>query len=135
MDTQLWDIFDVFFKDALDTSSTYTTLTNSKLHYPIDVKETTSGIQFDVAIVGAEKKDVIIETENDILRIIYPNNENKDSTEKYLYKGITRKSFNFNWKLGGKFDVAQTVAAMDKGLLTIKIPYTKNATKKRVEIV
>jgi HSP20 family molecular chaperone IbpA len=130
-DLQLWDIFDVLFKDALDTSSTFTTLTNTKIHYPVDVTETSTGIQFDVAIVGAEKKDVVIETENDILRIVYTH---KDSTEKYLYHGITRKSFNFSWKLGGKFDASMIDASMDKGLLTIRIPYTKNAIKKRVEI-
>lgn len=125
-------IFDVLFKDFLDTTSLFTPVTQAKFHYPVDVIETKEGIEFDFAVVGVEKKDVRLEIDNDILRIVYENNQTRDG--QYIYKGITRKSFNFAWKLGGRFDTSQVEATLDKGILNVKIPFTKAAVKKTVTI-
>lgn len=127
-------IFDVLFKDFMDTTSLFTPVTQAKFHYPVDVTETKEGIEFDFAVVGVEKKDVKLEIDNDVLRISYDNNQNAPAENKVIYKGITRKSFNFAWKLGGRFDTSQVVAALDKGILNVKIPFTKAAIKKLVTI-
>lgn len=125
-------IFDILFRDVLDATSLFSPVNQAKFHYPVDVIETSDGIEFDFAVVGVDKKDIKLEIDNDTLKIIYENNQNRDG--QYIYKGITRKSFNFAWKLGGRFDTTQVVAAMDKGILNIKIPFTKAAIKKVVTI-
>jgi HSP20 family protein len=129
-------IFDVLFKDILDnTTSSFNPVSNTKFHYPIDIKETPDGIVFELAIVGVDKKEISIEIENDVLKIGYENKPNDDINNpcRYLYKGITRKSFNFAWKLGGRFDTTKVEAGMDQGILSITIPYV-DVVKKVVEI-
>jgi HSP20 family protein len=127
-------ILDVFFRDMLDNSIAFSPIREAKFHYPVDIKETQTGIEFDFAIVGVEKRNVSIEVDNDVLKISYENKNDQKDEGNYIHRGITRKSFNFAWKLGGKYDTSQVEAAMDKGILNIKIPYTKNAVKKLIEI-
>jgi molecular chaperone IbpA len=131
----LFDIFDILFKDALDTSSVFSPIQEAKFHYPVDIKTTDEGVQFEFAIVGVDKKDVQIEVEDEKLMVIYNNKASPpEDLARYIHKGITKKSFNFTWKLGGKFDSSNIDATMDKGLLTIKIPYNKTSAKKLIGI-
>ena len=56
------------------------------------------------------------------------------SEQDYIHKGIARRSFNLGWKISPKCDIKKISATMDKGLLSIFIPFTKEATPKSVTI-
>lgn len=130
----IFNPFDVLFKDFLDSTTPFSIISEAKFHYPVDIKETDNGIQFDLAIVGVDKKDVNIVVEDGCLKVSYDNKNDQET--KYLHRGITRKSFNFAWKLGSRFNFDAIEAFMDKGILSIKIPYDENnKSRKEIKII
>jgi HSP20 family protein len=135
--TTLWDDFDVLFRDIFDNSVGFSLINQAKIHYPVDIKSHDLGVDIDIAIVGVDKKDVKIEMEDDVLHVSYKN-ESKDlydTKPNYLHRGITRKAFDFAWKLSSKLDSSKIKAEMDKGILSIKIPYSAEKQKRAIEVL
>lgn len=131
-----WDDFDVLFRDFFDTRSKFSQIPQTHFTYPVDIISKQNGININIAIVGVEKKDVQIFMEDDVLRVSYKHPdvpENKDET--YIQRGITRRSFDFAWKLSSKLDSKNINATMDKGILSIAILYKADKEKRNIEIV
>ena len=134
------DPFDLLYKDFFDTNKGfYSFFDIEKISYPVDIKETDNSIEFDIAVVGLDKKDIKIEVkDNDMLCISYEKKKElhgcENPNEKYLYKGITSKSFNMAWRIGNKFDLSKLDAKMDKGMLKINIPIAPEKQAKFIEI-
>ncbi|MCK9574629.1 MAG: Hsp20/alpha crystallin family protein [Candidatus Pacearchaeota archaeon] len=128
--------FEVLFKDFFNTESMFNIAQESKYSYPVDIKETKEGLQFDIAAIGLTSDDIDIAVESDILRV--SNDKKSGDTvsdeDHYIHRGITRRSFNLGWKIGSQFDLKQIVAVMDKGLLTIKVPRSESAAPIKVNI-
>ena len=60
--------------------------------------------------------------------------EEKDDI-KYIHHGMTRKSFNFSWKLDSfKYDLDKTGVTLKNGILKIIVPISKKAQAKKLEI-
>lgn len=133
----LWNEFDVLFRDIFDSSMGFSQINQTKFHYPVDIRSTVDGVYIDIAIVGVDKKDINIDMEDDILRVSYKNNENVyDSDEdKWIHRGITRKSFDFAWKLSSKLDSKKIEASVDKGILSLKIPYSEEKQKRKIDVL
>jgi HSP20 family protein len=104
-----------------------------KVNYPTDVYETEDGINFELAVVGLDSKDINIEIQGDSLRIKY-NKEKHDDEAKYIYKGIAKRSFDLAWKVSSKFDLTKLEAQLEKGLLTIHVPFAETAKTKTIQI-
>jgi HSP20 family molecular chaperone IbpA len=134
---QIEDAFteaDLLFKNVFDASSTFDSIVHTKLNYPVDISETDKGLLFEVAVVGLDKKDISIKTESNVLRISYVKPELKEEYPKYIYRGISRRSFDFSFKISARYDVFKVKANMDKGLLSIEIPFSLDAEPKEVKI-
>jgi len=134
------DPTDLLFRDFFETESFFDSMfQRNKLSYPVDIKETKEGLEFDVAVVGLDKKDIKIEVkDNNTLSISYTkedNKEDKKENEDYLYKGITSKAFNLAWRINSKFDLTKLNAKLDKGLLKISIPLAPESKPKEIEII
>jgi HSP20 family molecular chaperone IbpA len=125
------DQFDLLWRDFFNTSSTFTDLLQ-KVSHPTDIYETEEGIVFDVAAVGLNKEDIEILTEGDTLRITYQKKDTPDT--QVIYKGIKKGSFDLGWKLASKFDLSKLTAKLDKGLLTISVPFSEQKQVKKVQI-
>ena len=125
---------DLLFKNVFDSSSTFDSVLNTKLNYPVDISETDKGLVFEVAVVGLDKKDLTIKTEANTLRISYVKPEAKVEQPKYIHRGISRRSFDFSFKISARYDVSKVKANMDKGLLTIEVPFSAEAEPKEVKI-
>jgi HSP20 family molecular chaperone IbpA len=125
---------DLLFKNVFDSSSTFDSILNTKLHYPVDITETDNGLLFEVAVVGLDKKDISIKTESNILRISYTKPELKEEQLVYVYRGISRRSFDLSFKISARYDVSKIKATMGKGLLSIEIPFSLDAEPKEVKI-
>lgn len=134
-----WDDFDVLFRDFFDTRSKFSQIPQTNFSYPVDIISKQEGIVINIAIVGVEKKDVNISLEDDILRVSYQHPEvpdpNEQSKETYLHRGITRRSFDFAWKLSSKLDSTNINATMDKGILQIILLYKEDQSKRNIQIV
>ena len=118
------DQFDLLWRDLFNSTSHFADITN-KITHPTDIYETENGIVFDIAAVGLNKEDIEIVTEGDILRIRYKKEDSKEE-RNVVYKGIKRSSFDLAWKVAPKFDLSKAEAKMEKGLLSIEVPFSES---------
>jgi HSP20 family protein len=118
------DQFDLLWRDLFNSTSHFADITN-KITHPTDIYETENGIVFEIAAVGLNKEDIEIVTEGDVLRIKYKK-EDKQDERNIVYKGIKRSSFDLAWKVASKFDLSKADAKMDKGLLSIEVPFSES---------
>ena len=126
---------DLLFRNFFDTGTTFQSYTENKPNYPVDIFTTDEGLAFNIAAVGIDKKEIEIETTDNTLKVIYEKGQNDAPSEfDYIHRGIARRAFNLGWKISPKCDISKISATMDKGLLSIFIPYTKEATPKSVTI-
>ena len=126
---------DLLFRNFFDTNTTFQSYTENKPNYPVDIFTTDEGLAFNIAAVGIDKKEIEIETTDNTLKVIYEKSQDDAPSEQdYIHRGIARRAFNLGWKISPKCDISKISATMDKGLLSIFIPYTKEATPKSVTI-
>lgn len=129
------DPTDLLFRDFFERESVFDSMfERPKLSYPVDIKETKNGLEFDVAVVGLDKKDIKIEIKDDNTLYLSYVKEKTEEEEDYLYKGITNKAFNLAWKINSKFDLNKLEAKLDKGLLKISVPLAPKKESKEIEI-
>ena len=131
-ETFLFNDFDLVWKNLFDQKSSYLPVRTNKINYPVDIYKTDNGIQFEIAAVGKDKSDIEIITEGETLRIKYQ----KDVEEQrdFIHKGIASRNFDFAWKISKELDLSKAEAIMEKGLLLISIPYTKDRAPKQIVI-
>ena len=126
---------DLLFRNFFDTNTTFQSYTENKPNYPVDIFTTDEGLAFNIAAVGIDKKEIEIETTDNTLKVIYEKSQDDAPSEQdYIHRGIARRAFNLGWKISPKCDISKISATMDKGLLSIFIPFTKEATPKSVTI-
>ena len=126
------DPFDIVWKNFFDVNSTFNTFEN-KINYPVDILETENGLRFELAVVGLSEADLDIQVDGDTLRITYEKPETEE-IKTYLQKGIAKRSFDLAWKVASKFELSKLDASLDKGLLTLNIPYAAEKAPKKIEI-
>jgi HSP20 family molecular chaperone IbpA len=117
------DQFDLLWRDLFNSTSHFADITN-KITHPTDIYETDKGIVFEIAAVGLNKEDIEIITEGEVLRIRYKKEDKEE--RPVIYRGIKRSSFDLAWKVASKFDLSQAEAKMEKGLLSIEVPFAES---------
>ena len=126
---------DLLFRNFFENDTTFQSYTETKPNYPVDIATTDTGLVIEIAAVGVDKKDIEIETTDNTLKVIYEKGQDDSPKEfDYIHRGIARRAFNLGWKISPKCDITKISATMDKGLLSIFIPFTKEATPKPVII-
>lgn len=124
------DEFDLLWKDLFKDSNHFSGI-SQKVSHPTDIYETPTGIAIEVAAVGLDKEEIEILTEGDILRIRY---KKPDDEKTAIYRGIKKSSFDLAWKIATKFDLGKIEAKLEKGLLTLAIPFAEERAPKKVQI-
>lgn len=131
----IFDEFDLLFRNFSNSNSSFNTIVEHKLSHPVDVYEIDSGIQIDIAAVGLKTEDVKISVEDDILKVSYKKDDDKQcKSKKCVYKGINTRSFDLGWKINVKYDLSNIDAKLDKGLLSLKIPFKPESKPQRFEV-
>ena len=131
---------DLLFKNFFDRASAFQSNLETKINHPVDIILKDEELVFEIAAVGLEKKDIELQVEDgNCLKVSYTkpsikSNDSDTDAGEYIHKGIARRSFNLGWKISPKCDIKKISATMDKGLLSIFIPFTKEATPKSVTI-
>lgn len=137
MKTQLttMDEFDLLFKNFFNGEDIFSPLRGKKLNYPVDIYESETGLNIEVAATGLKKEDINLEVEGDILSISYTKSEwNESEKVNYIHQGIAKRSFNIGYKISSKFDVSMIEAEMQNGLLKIKIPFSKQEKTSKTKL-
>ena len=126
--------FDILYQNLFKTDSSFSPI-KAKQPHPLDIYFTDEDLVFEVACTGLTKDDVKIEIEQDTLRISYTRDSDKEDLSNYIYKGLSKKSFNLAYKIASKYDLSGAQAQMDDGLLLIHIPVAEESKPKSLTIL
>jgi HSP20 family protein len=130
--------FDLLWKSFFDSNSIFKPIREKVVNHPCDVQETDNGLKIEVAAIGLTSDEIEIIVDSETLRIAYRKTEDEKEKEKneyrYLHRSIKKASFDIAWKISSKYDLAKLDASIDKGLLTLDIPFAKENKPKKIEI-
>ena len=125
--------FDILVRNFLQTAGHFRPLEESKVPHPVDIYESPNGIGIDIACTGIEKKDIEIQIQGNILRVIY-DKPKPELDSKYYHRGIAKRGFNLGWKIDNKFNLNKATATFENGLLKVEIPHAKGSELKTLQI-
>ena len=126
---------DLLFRNFFETDSLFKSFAETKPNYPVDIYSTEDGLNFDIAVVGLDKSDIKIETDNNMLKVLHEKDAEIDSDNKnYIHKGIARRAFNLGWKVSPKYNLKKIEAKLDNGLLSILVPIEPDAKPTEIKI-
>ena len=127
--------FDILVRNFFDRDLGYRPATQTKIPHPLDIYYTDEGLFFEVACTGLTKKDIDIRIEGQEISISYHKPKDDDKLhEGYIYHGLSRKSFNFGYKIAPKYDLSQASAEMENGLLKIQVPIAEQSKPQTLKI-
>lgn len=130
--------FDLLWKSFFDPSSGYRPIKEKIVSHPCDIQENDKGLRIDIAAIGLDREDLDIIVDSETLRIAYrkPSSEEAEEKNEYRYfqRSIKKAGFDIAWKISSKFDLVKLEANLDKGLLTLDIPFAKENKPKKIEI-
>ena len=139
--TRYNDPFEVLFRNFFNTESHFDRVSNSSFSHPVDIYDSKDGLVIEVAAIGVDEEDININVEDgNILRVSYKKqkSEEQSTDEKedcFIHKGIKRSSFDLGWKIGTTYNLEEVSANLDKGLLTINIPFAEKLAPKQIPII
>lgn len=127
--------FDILFRNFFKEDTTFqpTTFGNKQPH-PLDIFYDDDGLHFEIACTGLTKKDIQLEIDGDLLKIIYDKPTVEEDYTGYIYKGLAKRSFNLGYKIAAKFELEELSAEMKDGLLHIFIPIAESKKPKSIKI-
>ncbi len=90
------------------------------------------------AAVGLDKSDLDIIVDSETLRVAYRKSDDEKELEaneyRYFHRSIKKAGFDIAWKVSSKYELSKLSASLDKGLLTLEIPFAKENKPKKIEI-
>lgn len=130
--------FDLLWKSFFENNSVFKPVKEKVVNHPCDIQETDNGLRIELAAVGLDKHEIDIIVDSETLRVAYRKGEDEKQKEqneyRYLHRSIKKASFDIAWKISSKYDLAKLEATLDKGLLTLDIPFAKENKPKKVTI-
>jgi len=129
--------FDLLWKSFFSNEG-YRPIKEKVAGVPCDIQETDNGLRIELAAVGLEKSDIDIIVDSETLRVAYRKNDKEEEADKneyrYLLRTIKKSSFDLAWKISSKYNLQELEAKLDKGLLTLDIPFAKENKPTKVTI-
>lgn len=129
---------DLLWKSFFDKGAHYRPITEKAVQHPVDIQETDNGLKIEIAAVGLDKSDLDIIVDSETLRVAYRKSDEEKEAEaqeyRYFQRSIKKASFDIAWKVSSKYELAKLTASLDKGLLTLEIPFAKENKPKKIEI-
>jgi HSP20 family protein len=129
---------DLLWKSFFDKGAHYRPITEKAVQHPVDIQETDNGLKIEIAAVGLDKSDLDIIVDSETLRVAYRKSDDDKEAEaneyRYFQRSIKKASFDIAWKVSSKYELAKLTAGLDKGLLTLEIPFAKENKPKKIEI-
>ena len=129
--------FDLLWKSFFSNDG-YRPIKEKVAGIPCDIQETDNGLLIELAAVGLEKSDIDIIVDSETLRVAYRKSDKEEEAEnneyRYLLRSIKKSSFDIAWKLSSKYNLQELEAKLDKGLLTLDIPFAKENKPTKVTI-
>ncbi len=132
--TPVRSIFDDFFTLPSIIEDSY--FDSSFRNISADMWEEKDAVFVKMAIPGVKEEDLKVTVENDFITIsANTKKEEKDENDKkYYYKSMS-SSFQQTFNLPCKVDVDSSEARLENGVVTIKLPKSKEQIAREVKIV
>ena len=121
----LGNLLDFFEKD-LPSWKTTTTLNQSTLGY---TKQNDDTYQLAFNVTGIRKEDVSIDVEGNLLKIKGETKYKEDSIFKNLVSSV-----DHTIRISSNYDISQTSAEVENGILLITIPKKEEAKQKKISV-
>ena len=113
----------------------FQTPNNRIINHPVDIYEDKTGLYFDIACTGLTKKQVKVDIEGDVLKVLYSKKDlDKIEDTHFYHSGIAKRSFDLGWKIARRFDLSKIEGSMKDGLLKLLIPLTPESKPKTISI-
>lgn len=125
--------FDILFRDIFNNSNSFNFLGGKQPH-PLNIYYDENGLHFEVACTGLTKKDIQLDIEDDILKIIHEKDDDQLIHPGTIHRGLSQKAFKLAYKISSKYDLSQTEAKLENGLLEIDIPLREESKPKTIKI-
>jgi HSP20 family molecular chaperone IbpA len=127
--------FDILFHNFFHPSSGYLAAEKAKHQHPLNIFYTDDSLQFEVACTGLTKEDVMVDIEDDVLKISYNKPEEEPTIHPgTIHRGLSKRSFDLGYKISAKYDLSKADAKLENGLLEIIIPISDKAKPKSLKI-
>lgn len=129
---------DLLWKSFFEKGAQYRPITEKAVQHPVDIQETDNGLKIEIAAVGLDKSDLEIIVDSETLRVAYRKSEDDKHSEaneyRYFQRSIKKAGFDIAWKVSSKYELSKLTPTLDKGLLTLEIPFAKENKPKKIEI-
>ena len=129
---------DLLWKSFFEKGAQYRPITEKAVQHPVDIQETDNGLKIEIAAVGLDKSDLEIIVDSETLRVAYRKSEDDKQAEaneyRYFQRSIKKAGFDIAWKVSSKYELSKLTPTLDKGLLTLEIPFAKENKPKKIEI-
>lgn len=129
---------DLLWKSFFEKGAQYRPITEKAVQHPVDIQETDNGLKIEIAAVGLDKSDIDIIVDSETLRVAHRKTEDDKQAEaneyRYFQRSIKKAGFDIAWKVSSKYELSKLTASLDKGLLTLEIPFAKENKPKKIEI-
>lgn len=114
------DRFSNVFNQLFSDTQYYNAETSAATRPATNIKESEDGFELELAIPGIEKKDVIINLENNVLTI---SSEKENQSEvDYSRKEFAFQTFKRSFSIPKSVDVEKIKANHKNGVLNINLP-------------
>jgi len=110
------------WNNAEDTSS----------YLPLNIHEESDAYVLSAPVPGLQAEDVDIQIVEDVVSI---KGEFKNLDGDYLLRELPNGAFQRTLRLPAQLDAAQAEAALDNGVLTLRLPKAESARPKQIKIV
>jgi len=109
---------------------------SSQVDYPLDSWFNKEFLVFEIPVLKAKADDIEITKTSDKLRIKFTRSDKESVGEKtYIKKGLALRDFDLEWRITSNFDSSGIQSVFEDGLLTIYIPFAKEAIPEKVPIL
>ncbi|WP_287798850.1 Hsp20/alpha crystallin family protein [Acidiphilium sp.] len=99
-----------------------------------DIYETDQNLTLLVEMPGVEKKDLVVDLENNVLRIDGRIDFSKYDGLEPVYTEYNVGHYTRSFTLSSKIDQEHITAQVDDGILTLTLPKVRDAQPKRITI-
>jgi len=109
---------------------------SAKVDYPMDSWFNDEFWCIEIPIVQGKAEDIEITKTSDQLRVKYMRSDKETVGQRtYVRKGMVRKDFDQAWRLTSKFDSSKISTTFENGLLSIFIPFAKEAIPEKIPVL
>lgn len=136
LDDPFFQEFNLLFRNGLKANGIFEPFGDvTKVPYPLDAWFNDEFYVFEIPILDAKKEDIQITKTSDQLRIKYNRSNKEEENRTWVKRSIVRRDFDLSWKIPSKFDSSGIQSVFENGILTIYIPFAKEAIPEQVQIL